>query len=306
MSFSESNSLPNSSTSLTYSQVVSEPAIFVEPSILRTGTGSIDVAAAVDVALTDPNNPDPLGTAVIYTAGKPVEGAPQGSPYTRVAASGILYAANYNDTGLSTLLTGVTNADGGGDITIVAGKDVIGTEAAYDTVATYQASLGNGDLGLSGNQGAYIGQFWVPWLLEQPDDPSQSWYVNFGSFQQGVMSLGGNVTVKAAHDIKDFSVSLPTSAYVTGSGNSKNLVRIGGGKLTVEAGNDIDSGSYYVGHGTGTITAGGKIASDFTYISVTDPNSAYAVATLLAVQDAQISVSARQSAEIGGIYDPTY
>jgi len=301
--------LINSPTTLSYSPVDQfATAVFVQPAMLRTGTGSIDVAAAVDVALTDPNNPDPLGSAVIYTAGTPSAGAPQISPYTRVAISAIENQFLYYSgaTGLSTLLTGETNPDGGGNITIQAGKDVLGNEHATDTTAGYQSFYTETAVGLSSNEGSYIGQFWAPWLLSQPENSAIPWYVNFGSFQQGVMSLGGDVTVRAAGDIRDFSVSLPTTSYIAGTGGSQSVVLTGGGNLIVEAGGNIYSGSYYVGRGTGTIRAGGEIASDFNYFSVSDPNQAFPVATVLALQDSQVSVSARQSVDIGGIYDPTY
>src|ERR1700722_4853543 len=95
-------------------------ATIAVPSILRTGTGSISVAAAADVALTDPAAPDPLGSAVICTAGQPVATAPQSSPFARVALS---TAADVQPnirlpsgvvSQLSYLLTGQVNPQGGG------------------------------------------------------------------------------------------------------------------------------------------------------------------------------------------------
>jgi hypothetical protein len=142
------------------------------------------------------------------------------------------------------------------------------------------------------------------WSMEcnptNPANPSVPWYVNFGSFDQGIMSVGGNVTVRAVGDIHDLAVSLPTTAWLDGS-NALHVT--GGGNLSVTAGGSIYSGDFYVGLGAGTIKAGGAIASDFTYQGTAQ---AYPVQTLLAVQYGTIDVEARQSVDIGGVYDPTY
>ncbi len=45
-----------------------------DPTMIRTGTGSIDVAAANDITLLDPTAP-----GVIYAAGAPAAGAPEGA-----------------------------------------------------------------------------------------------------------------------------------------------------------------------------------------------------------------------------------
>ncbi len=137
-------------------------------------------------------------------------------------------------------------------------------------------------------------------LLTNPANPNIPWYVNFGSFDQGIMSVGGNVTARAGGDIRDLGVSLPTTAYLD---ESNALHVTGGGNLSVVAGGSIYSGDFYVGRGTGSIKAGGAITSDFTYRST---QQAYPVQTLLAVQYGTIDVEARQSVEIGGVYDPTY
>src|SRR6202012_259380 len=121
----------------------------------------------------------------------------------------------------------------------------------------------------------------------------------FGSFDQGIMSIGGNVTVRAGGNISDLAVSLPTTAWL----DSANRLHVnGGGNLSVTAGGSIYSGDFYVGQGAGAIKAGGAIASDFTY----EGAQAYPVQTLLAVQYGTIEGQARQSVDIGGVYDPTY
>ncbi|WP_454619527.1 filamentous haemagglutinin family protein [Bradyrhizobium cenepequi] len=269
--------------------------VIAEPTIVRTGTGSIDIAASADFRLLDT-----LAPGVVYTAGR-ADRAPGAADQASLALGSGAYSKNGSPIvpGISTLLTPAVNASGAGDLTITVRGDIVGIENVVDTLATNTTTPS----GLTSNPGAFVGQFWNAWLLANPDVPNVPWYVNFGSFGQGVMSIGGNVTVKAGADIRDFAVSLPTTAWLD-SANGLHIT--GGGNLSVTAAGNIYSGDFYVGHGAGAIKAGGAIASDFTFQPSIDPNHAYPVATLLAVQYGSIDVSARTSADIGGIYNPTY
>ncbi len=286
-------------------QVNGTDAEIVTPTTIRTGTGSIDIAAAGDFELLDQ-----IAPGVIYTAGAPVQPA-GGSDATTIAlgqgAQVLNNGAGANNpaegTGISTILTPAVNPANAGNITLTVGGDIIGIENVLDTLARgFPGGSGSASppSGLTSNPGAFIGQFWLPWLLTDPANPSVPWYVNFGSFDQGIMSMGGNVAVRAGGDIHDLAVSTPTTAYLDAS-NALHIT--GGGDLSVVAGGSIYSGDFYVGQGAGSIRAGGAIASDFTFESMA---LAYPVQTLLAVQYGTIDVEARQSADIGGVYDPTY
>jgi hypothetical protein len=233
--------------------------LMLQPTTVRTGTGDIDIAASGDISFTDTAAP-----AVIYTAGEPKPGM--------AAGSGIIYVSATGNRTDSLLLSDAVNPAGGGNISITAGGDITGIEQVYDTTGTVSGStlnvLGTGD---------FIGQFWVQWLLANPNSPNVPWYVNFSSFDQGVMSLGGNVTIDAQGNISDLAASLPTTGYL----DTNNALHVtGGGVLSVTAGGNIYSGDFYVGQGTGTITAGGAVASDFNYVSVNDPLHTYPVATV--------------------------
>ena len=100
------------------------------------------------------------------------------------------------------------------------GGDIIGVENVVDTLArgnpgnSYDATLASG---LTSNPGAFIGQFWLPWLLtNSTNNPNVPWYVNFGSFDQGIMSVGGDIAgVKAGGDIHDLAVSTATTSWPT-------------------------------------------------------------------------------------------
>src|SRR6202000_2604681 len=53
--------------------------------------------------------------------------------------------------------------------------------------------------------------------------------IDFGAFDQGVMSVGGNVSVSAGGNVTNFEVSLPTTWYL-----SQGVpVTVGGGNLSV-------------------------------------------------------------------------
>lgn len=259
-------------------------AIIAVPTIVRTGTGSIDIAASGNFELLDH-----LAPGVVYTAGTPVQPADDGAS---LALGQGVYPGNRS--GVSTILTSPVNPQDAGNITLSVGGDIIGFQKVLDPATA------NGGSGISGSPGIVVAQYWVPWLLTNPANPDVPWYVNFGSFDQGIMSIGGNVTVRAGGDIRDLGVSLPTTGWLDGS---DALHVFGGGNLSVTAGGSIYSGSYYVGQGTGTIRAGGAIASDFTY-ELGGPS--YPVPTVLAVQYGTIDVEARQSVDIGGVYNPTY
>src|SRR5262249_7401543 len=128
------------------------------------------------------------------------------------------------------------------------------------------------------------------------------------------LSVGGNVTVTAGGDIRNLSVSTPTTGHVVTAGDgTQSLALTGGGNLWVEAGGGFYSGAYYVGHGSGTILAGGDIASDLstrsgaTYdIGTTVVDYGGQIATLLGYQYGTIDVSARGDVDIGGVLNPTY
>jgi filamentous hemagglutinin family protein len=269
------------------------PSVIVMPTIVRTGTGSIDIAASGNLTLADP-----LAPGVVYTAGE-AQQAPTASDAATIATGlGFYYKGSGTAFGISTLLTGAVNAYGAGNLTINVLGDISGIENVTDTLAQSSAASG-----LTSVPGAFVGQFWDAWLLTNPSNPSIPWYVNFGSFDQGIMSVGGNVTVHAGGDIHDLAVSLPTTGYLDPS-NALHVT--GGGNLSVIAGGSIYSGDFYVGQGAGTINAGGAIASDFNFTPVIDPSHTFPVATLLAVQYGTIDVNARSSVDIGGVYDPTY
>lgn len=270
----------------------------VEPVTIRTGTGSIDVAAGNGVSLFDTNKTADSSTlivpGVIYTAGAPAAGAP--------SVGTAVVIAHAPSGGLQdVLVTPAVNPDSAGDITIHAQGDIDGMQSVIDTKGAVTGSTGND-----------IGQYWWQWMQitagKTTDGqvvvaPLTRTSIDFGAFDQGVMSVGGNVSISAGGNISDLAVSLPTTWYLNGSGKP---VTVGGGNLTVRAGGDILSGDYFVAKGAGTISAGGRIGSDISIAPRVLGAGPIDVSTVLATQDGIFDVTARQGVGIGAVLNPSY
>ncbi|RQS65157.1 filamentous hemagglutinin N-terminal domain-containing protein [Burkholderia sp. Bp8963] len=270
--------------------VESNGLTLLQPTTIRTGTGSIDIAAGNAFTLADTTAP-----GVVYTAGAPTQAGPP---------PGIVSAVMSGGAGKPDILaTPTVNPDSAGDITIRAQGDINGVEYVTDTTGAVTGSAGNS-----------ISQYWWQWMQISPGKttdinsgvpvaPLTRTSIDFGTFDQGVMSVGGNVSVSAGGNISDLAVSLPTTWYKDDTGNP---VTVGGGNLTVRAGGNILSGDYFVAKGTGTISAGGSIGSDISVASRSLGQGSVAVSTILAAQDGVFNVTARQGVEIGAVLDPSY
>ncbi|WP_297352521.1 filamentous haemagglutinin family protein [Paraburkholderia sp.] len=261
------------------------------PTMIRTGTGSIEIAAANDVSLLDSTAP-----GVIYTAGTPDTAAP--APGT---TANILLGSTTQHSP-DQLVSPTVNPDAAGDISIRAGNDINGIENVQDDAAGSR----------TGTPNANLSQFWWQWMqLGNPatDGKLTQTSINFGGFDQGVLSAGGNVSIAAGGNITDLAVSLPTTWYLsTNAAGSPVVNTVGGGNLSVTAGGNILSGDYFVAKGAGMITAGGSIAADGQTYTSSSGLRAFAgpAATLLALQDGTFDVNARLGADIGGVFDPSY
>lgn len=231
-----------------------------DPVMVRTGNGFVDVAASGNFELDSQ-------ASMLYTAG--------------VAAPGIT-------------LNGLASASSGGGR---KGSSGTGSGLAYPTDG------GDISIDVDGNViGAPSNEFVNAWLWRTggttPTASATAWSVDFQSFQQGVGALaGGNVTVAAGGSIQDLSVSIPSiGVQVGGATQAQNQVAVeGGGTLEVSAGGSILGGSYYVGLGGATLTAGSDIGNSV--------NTGYS--PIVGLGDASVSITARGSAELAGILNPT-
>ncbi|QNQ08560.1 filamentous haemagglutinin family protein [Sphingomonas alpina] len=194
--------------------------------MVRTGTGGINVSSGRDLILKE-------RASVIYTAGE--NAAPVAGFY---APAGATYSVN------------------GGDISVRAAGNIIASPTPQTPAGWLRQRFRLNP---------------TTSLFEQTADgyAQTSWWVDFGAFQGGIGALGGgDVAIDAGGDISNLGVAIPTSGRLPG--NTVNgepvgtLVTTGGGNLRMRAGGNIKGGVYYVGDGTGDITAGGAFLSGGT------------------------------------------
>ena len=239
------------------------------PSVVRTGTGDINLAAAGDIIFAA----DTGGGAAVYTGG--------------LAPANSLGPVAYNSS--AELMNFGTN---GGNVRVVAGGNVVGTP-----VGAMNPNSDGGDFGVTG------------WFIHQGDANLPAQYgVDFGSFDWNVGALGGgDVTVIAGASVTNLSAATANS-LVSGA-NTKNGVATvygAGGGLTIRAGQDIGTAQIYVGDGVGTLIAGGGLTPTLSYQGFVNGNPATVpVGSSIALGDAQVSVWARTGLQVDAIYDPT-
>jgi filamentous hemagglutinin family protein len=286
------------------------------PTLVRTGTGSITIAAAGNVELLDQVTP-----GAVYTAGAAI---PTPSDFNAPAVPAA-YTSNPNG-----LVSTPAWATGGGAVSVTAGGSIIGIEMPTDS---------NGSQ--TGIVGAGTGQLWSDWYVHygQSDGSANPFegcaaagsqacqtaaWVNYATFFQGFGALGGgNITLTAGADIVDVGASLPETLVVSGgtgvpdaNGNLAPVAHYyGGGNLRVTAGGNLLSSDFLVGRGTGLIQVGGSAqATTSNPLNQGKPTqaiqiagtatTAYTLPLLLAVQDGFVTVNARGAITLGNVFDP--
>jgi filamentous hemagglutinin family protein len=275
-------------------------------SVVRTGTGDLDILAGGNYQQTSPFGVYTAGSAIAVDAAYNVGRAmlPDG---TVLGAANSAYAATLNPQRMY-------YADNGGDVLVVAQGDIGGTLTPNSTL------VGNW---LWRQGGAGIGQ-------------ATAWGVNFGSYTadvgsgngglflglaafSGVGALGGgNVTLTAGGNIGNAGQGIV--AAVGGSGRvlgDGTLVQTGGGTLSVTAGGNIGAGgNQFVDlRGDTNVVAGsfGSLTStNFGYNAgdprPLDPLTPYAMTRIaggsFAVGDGVIDIRTRGDLAMGGVDDP--
>ncbi|MEI7819979.1 MAG: filamentous hemagglutinin family protein [Verrucomicrobiota bacterium] len=250
--------------------------------VVRTGTGDIEIAAGRDVQLRNQ-------FATIYTAGIRIPDA------TEIYAAGdfvlpivqrgsIATHPNQGDLGTFQQSYPAQWALAGGSVTIAAKGDIgrftlSGTTVVPDSSKQLPSNwlyrrgyvdpstglFGEGGTGTSGaNNGQNVSDA----------SASTAWWIDYSNFFEGIGALGGgNVSLIAGSDIINTDAVIPTNARMPGrdpitglniAPDASKLLQYGGGDLTVRAGANIDGGVYYVEKGTGILSAGGEITTNYT------------------------------------------
>ncbi|NVO18042.1 MAG: hypothetical protein HXX10_28820, partial [Rhodoplanes sp.] len=247
--------------------------------VVRTGTGSITIAASGDFELLDTTAP-----GAVYTAGSAVATP---SDFTSPGMSSS-YVSNPNG-----LVSTPTWAEGGGSVTVAVGGDIVGIET---TSLDGTASWASWYYHLIKSNGNSTAQFTGTNSNNVAARQTAAW-INYATYADGIGALGGgNVTLTAGGSIKDVIVSLPQTIVVSGGTAAVPTATehtYGGGNLKVEAGGDLVGGAVLVGAGTGTIRIGGAVTADSAGKTLN-----------LAVQDGVISLMAGGAITLGAITDP--
>jgi filamentous hemagglutinin family protein len=293
------------------------------PTMVRTGTGSIDIAAARDVVMNDTVAPGVIYAAGVDTANLAGPGYSGTSSVVALNPDGffepqvLAYGnAGTNIAGGAGLYYGPPTAaafpEQGGDVEITAQRDIKGYSGSGNKVVQYYQPWLLSDAGVTpvsaagGGSGSVFGEgVFTPSGTRLASQTA--WWIQYGSFQQGFLSAGGNVSVIAGRDLVDVSVSLPTTGRVSGglSATSMPVTNIyGSGNMVVRAGQDILGGAFYEGSGHASIVAGGSIGQNGSVSRYATSALELADVPLLAVDTGQIEMVAGGSITMAGVVNP--
>ena len=230
--------------------------------VIRTGSGDIDIHAGRTLQLLNP-------FVSIYTAGTQV------ADPTGVFASGDFVTPILTGPISQGPLGAVQQAYpaqysmAGGDVTLTAGENLERkTQNNSGLIDDSSRQLPNnwlyrrGYVGPSGQYGAVtVGSGFITF-----SDPaaSTSWWVDHSNFFQSVGALGGgDVTLNAGNEVRNVDAVIPTNARAPrGLPDASMIVELGGGDLLVRTGGDISGGVYYVERGVGRLEAGGSVTTN--------------------------------------------
>ncbi len=235
--------------------------------LIRTGAGSIALAAAQDVTLSSSGS-------VVYTAGQMT---------STVLANFVAPIASQR----------ASFTQNGGDLSLQAGRSV---NMAASTQLYSEWLFREGRIGPDG-----VSYYIAPVSGTTVVPASPAWWVRFDQFNQGVATLGGgNLSITAGADLVNVGASTATQGRMNSlTPSSPNLVKTGGGNLRLEAGGNVQGGAFYADNGSLVLKAGGKVGEGRNSL-VTG-----AVYPVLALGDASASVQAQGDINILAVVNPT-
>ncbi|MBN8709772.1 MAG: filamentous hemagglutinin family protein [Verrucomicrobia bacterium] len=245
--------------------------------VVRTGTGSIDIAAGIDVQLRNQ-------FATIYTAGvalpTPTQifqpgdfvvplNRPTGHPAQDPITQGAIqqaYAPVYAMAGGNLAISAQRDI---GRFTLYNGAIIADSSRQLPTNWLYRRGYVDPTTGLFGVGGVTTSS---PTTTFNDPSASTTWWIDYSNFFQGFGALGGgNIDLSASRDLVNADAVIPTNARMAGrdpstglnvAPDASKLLEHGGGDLSVYAGRNIDGGSFLVERGTGTLFADGDITTN--------------------------------------------
>jgi filamentous hemagglutinin len=308
--------------------------------VIRTGTGDITISAGRDVQLRNQ-------FSTIYTAGVAVPTPTKiysGNDFV-VPVLPALVNSHPNQGALGAVQQFYPAAwtMAGGDISIEAQANIgrytmlnglltVDTSRQMPTNWLYRRGYVDSATGLFAKDGGVDPSAGTTLATRVTDAAtSTAWWVDYSNFFQGIGTLGGgNIHLAAGSDIVNVDAVAPTNARMAGRAknpdfgivvgapeylnlapDSKKLLELGGGDVTVTAGRHIDGGIYYVEKGEGTLFAGGSITTNaarspslgiLTETAALDPLTW--LPTTLFVGKSSFDVAARGDVLLGSITNP--
>jgi hypothetical protein len=234
--------------------------------LVRTGAGSIELAAGRDVVFGAGDEGTPA--AMAYVAGR------------RLSGSDALLARLFQGQ-----LATPTFSEGGGRLDVRAARDVVAPEATQ-LVGNWLWRSGLPSP-RSGEAGLYAASSQL------------AWWTQTASFNQTLGSFGGgNLSVNAGRDVVNLQAMTPSAGWADSrTAATATLHTLAGGDLSVDAGRDLRGGQFLIGTGVGRLRAGGTIGAATQNLLVQTP--------ILALLDGQWRVTARNELQVLGAFDPT-
>jgi len=245
--------------------------------------GATPVYRALDGSFTTAALGTQAGGVAVYTAGHRVDLTPRtvldiltgahktfnpgGYAITRDAfasplADGYRYGAGGTPDSpgvgfLSVMISNPVYAEGGGDISLTAGQDVLGRRDLWlaGVMQRYQSNslIATYD---------WMGRYDQPWRTGVVGEVTNI-RVNSQLFGEGVGTLGGgDIEIRAGRDVSDLTIAADTSVTTIATGpETLALATFGGGDVSVEAGRNIMGGRLDVASGSAELEAHGEVGS---------------------------------------------
>jgi len=262
-------------------------------------SGSLSFVAGADLSSANPasvlaNSPAALtlgSTAIVRTGTGDIDLSAAGNVLFQSGLTGgaAVYTAGLAGAPAATMGAGKrlgNFATDGGNVTVAAGGAVVG--AAFTN-----PNWDGGDFSVTGWQPRGLV---TPTTAGQAPGPAQ-YGVNFDEFDWNLGALGGgDLTVQAGG-----TVSYLSAATADSSPNGNATIDGAGGGLRITAVGDIGTSQFYVADGTGVITTNAGMPA---IVPGSTPGSY--LGSTFALGNSSISVWARESLQVDGLYNPTY
>ena len=298
---------------------------------VRTGAGSIDIAAAGDVDLLKSANPiyrlesgasttkgnglqanGQVGGSAVYTAGQRVSSA---SIEARIVGGGLISIApdstllNPQEEELDFIPSpkALSNnapvlATNGGSVTITADRDILGRRDIWSEMFLSSGAPYNADQHRSTFDVSKIGasdQVWRAGTVGQDTEIA----IVPQYFTSGVGALaGGDVTVHSGRNVSDLTIALDTSVTTAPAASSKALLTFGSGDLSVSAAGNLLAGQFDVAIGAASISVDGSVLGAGTEpVSLENKAPDHTQYLRLRVSDARIELNATGTVHIAGV-----